>query len=195
MDLFAVVLAQLFFLLLAPRPNWFFDITRWVLAADHKANLAGRIGRYGRVCVLGDGEDFFACLFQLRDEAQMQPLVLSYNRMKKSVRRLYDAHGAVTSCVQWETEVSVDCSTGIKVKEGLTTLRGDHTTFFQRCIQQLKIRFLEQGLCRSFRVGGIGNDDIEFILFVFEEFEAVADVNFDGRVLEANRHARKVFLG
>lgn len=96
-NLFAIVLAQLFFLLLAPCPNRLFDITRGVLATDHKANLARRVGRNGRICILGDGEDFFACLFQLRDEAQVEPLVLSCSRMKKSVRRLYDAHRAVTS--------------------------------------------------------------------------------------------------
>jgi hypothetical protein len=39
-DLFAVVLAQLFFLLLAPCPNRLLDITLAVLAAYHKANLA-----------------------------------------------------------------------------------------------------------------------------------------------------------
>ena len=82
MDLFAIVLAQLFFLLRTPCPNWLLDITFGVFAADHKANLARRIGRNGRVCVLGDGKDFFAGFFQLRDEAQVKPLVLGYSRMK-----------------------------------------------------------------------------------------------------------------
>ncbi len=74
-------------------------------------------------------------------------------------------------------------------------MRGDHTTFSQRRIQQLKIWLLEQRLGRSIRVGGIGNDDVELVLLVFEEFEAIANVNFDGGMLEANGHSRKVFLG
>jgi hypothetical protein len=122
MDLFAVVLAQLFFLLWAPCPNWLLDITRGVLAAHHKANLARRIGRNGRVCVLGDGEDFFAGLFELRDEAQVKPLVLSCSRMTSQSDGCTMHTGAVVSCIQREADALVNCLAGIKVREGAYNL-------------------------------------------------------------------------
>jgi len=195
MDLLAIVFAQLFLFLCAPRPNRLPDITVGVLAADHEANLTGRIGRNGRVRILGDGEDFFAGLFQLRDEAEVQPLVLSYSKNTGQLDGC-TMHGAVASCIQREVEVLVwTAQLASGWGEGLTTLRGNHTTFSQSVIQQLKIRFLEERLCGSFRVRGIGNDDIKLVFLVLEEFESIADVHFDGGVLEANRHARQVFLG
>lgn len=77
----------------------------------------------------------------------------------------------------------------------LTTLRGNHTTISQCAIKQFKILLPEQRLCRSLRIAGVRNDDVEFVLPVLEVGEAVADVDFYGGVLEADAHAGEVFLG
>src|SRR4051794_39958131 len=75
-----------------------------------------------------------------------------------------------------------------------TTLGSNNTTLFQGSVEKLKIRFLKQRLCRAFRVAAVGDDDIEFILAVREEFEAVSDMNVDRRVLISDGHAGEVFL-
>jgi hypothetical protein len=76
-----------------------------------------------------------------------------------------------------------------------TTLGSNNTAFTQSAIQQLKVRFLEERLCWSLGVRAVGDDDIEFVLVVGQELEAVADVDFDVGVLEADAHAGEVFLG
>ena len=75
-----------------------------------------------------------------------------------------------------------------------TTLGSNNTTLFQGSVEKLKIRFLKQRLSRAFWVAAVGDDDIEFILAVREEFEAVSDVNVDCGVLISDGHSREVFL-
>lgn len=76
-----------------------------------------------------------------------------------------------------------------------TTLGGDDTPFAQGAVQELKVWLLKKALRGTLGVRAVGNDNIEFILFVREEFEAVADVGLDFGVLEADAHAGQVFLG
>ena len=71
----------------------------------------------------------------------------------------------------------------------------NNTAFAQSAIQQLKIGFLKERLCWTLGVGAVGDDDVEFVLVVGQELEAVADVDFDVGMLEADAHAGKVFLG
>ena len=71
----------------------------------------------------------------------------------------------------------------------------NNTAFTQSAIQQLKIRLLEERLGWSLRVGAVGDDDVEFVLVVCKKLEAVADVDLDVGVLEADAHAGEVFLG
>ncbi len=52
-------------------------------------------------------------------------------------------------------------------------------------MQQLEVGFLEEALGGPLGVGRVGDDDVEGILVVIEEFEAVADVDFDLGVGEA----------
>lgn len=77
-NLFAVVSAQLLFLLLRPGSHWLLDIALSVLAANHEADLSRRIGWDGGVCVLGDGKDLLAVFLELGDELEVEPLVLSW---------------------------------------------------------------------------------------------------------------------
>lgn len=71
----------------------------------------------------------------------------------------------------------------------------NNTAFTQSAIQQLEVRLLEERFCGSLRVRAVGDDDVEFVLVVGQELEAVADVDFDVGVLEADAHAGEVFLG
>lgn len=84
---------------------------------------------------------------------------------------------------------------GSGVKRGLTTLRGNDTTFAERAVEELKVRLLEEGLGGAFWVGGVGDDDVELALLVLEELEAVADDGGGLGVLEADRHAGEELLG
>lgn len=58
-----------------PRAEGLLDVAVRILAANHETDLAGRVSRDGSVGVLDDGEDFFAGLFQVGDELEMEPLV------------------------------------------------------------------------------------------------------------------------
>jgi len=76
-DLGVVVAAQAVLLLGAPRAKRDSDVASDLLAADHETDLARRVGRDGRVGVLGHGEDLAAFLLQLSDQGEVEPLVFS----------------------------------------------------------------------------------------------------------------------
>jgi hypothetical protein len=76
MNIRVIILAQLLLLFRSKRANRLLDIAIGILAADHEANLAGRICRDGSVGVFDGGEDFFAVFLELGDQWQMEPLVL-----------------------------------------------------------------------------------------------------------------------
>lgn len=83
----------------------------------------------------------------------------------------------------------------VEFRRGLTTLRGNDTTFAEGAMEQFKVCLLEKGLSRTFRVAGVGDDDVKLALLVLEELEAVANDGGSLRVFEANGHAREVLLG
>lgn len=85
-DLSVVVAALGLFLLGCPLAKRNTDIAVGILAADHEADLARRVGRDGGVGVLGDGEDFLAVFLELGDERQVEPLVLGYRKRNWSVK-------------------------------------------------------------------------------------------------------------
>ena len=76
MNIRVIILAQLLLLFRSKRANRFPDIAIGVLAADHEADLAGRICRDSSVGVFDSGEDFFAVFLELGDQRQVEPLVL-----------------------------------------------------------------------------------------------------------------------
>ena len=78
MDIGIVVSAKTFLVLTGPLAQWFTNVARRVLAADHEADLAGRIGGNRSVSVFGNGEDLLASLLQVPDQREVQPLVLSW---------------------------------------------------------------------------------------------------------------------
>ena len=75
MDFGIIVLAELLLLLRGPAAQGNANIALGILAANHEADLARRIGRYGGVGVFGNREDLLAILLELGDQGQVQPLV------------------------------------------------------------------------------------------------------------------------
>lgn len=71
---------------------------------------------------------------------------------------------------------------------------GDDTALAKGALEQLEVGLLEEGLGGALGVGGVGDDDVEFVLVVVEELEAVADVHLDVGVLVADAHAGQVLL-
>lgn len=75
-DILVVVAAQPLLLLARPGAHGLAHVAARVFAADHEADLAGRIGGNGGVGVLGDGEDLLAGLLEVGDQLEVEPLVL-----------------------------------------------------------------------------------------------------------------------
>lgn len=76
-----------------------------------------------------------------------------------------------------------------------TTLSSDDAPISQGVVQKLEVWLLEQALGRAIWVGRVGDDDVEGVLVVVEELEAVADVHLHLGVLVPLRHAGEVLLG
>jgi hypothetical protein len=62
-------------------------------------------------------------------------------------------------------------------------------------MEKLEVGFLEQALGGALGIGRIGNDDIEAVLVVVEELEAVADVDLGLWVAETLCHLGQELLG
>ena len=70
-----VIPAKLLLLRDLPLAQRHLDVSIFVFAADHEANLAGGVGGDGSVGVFDGGEDFFAGLFEVGDQGEVEPLV------------------------------------------------------------------------------------------------------------------------
>jgi len=77
-DLLAVVLAKLLLFLGRPAAQRLLEVKFGVLAADHEADLAGRVGGDGGVAIFDVGEDLLARLLQVDNEWHVEPLVLGF---------------------------------------------------------------------------------------------------------------------
>ena len=71
---------------------------------------------------------------------------------------------------------------------------GDDAALAQGALEELEVGLLEESLGGALGVGGVGDDDVELVLVVVEELEAVADVHLDLGVLVADAHAGQVLL-
>ncbi len=56
------------------------------------------------------------------------------------------------------------------------------------------MRLLEEGLGGALRVGRVGDDDVEVVLEVVQELEAIANVHLDLGMVEASSHSGEVLL-
>lgn len=71
----------------------------------------------------------------------------------------------------------------------------DDTSLAEGRLQKLEVGLLEEALGRTLGVRAVGDDNVELVLAVLEELEAVTDVGVGVGVLEANGHAGEVLLG
>lgn len=74
-------------------------------------------------------------------------------------------------------------------------MRGDDTTLTEGTAEKLKVRLLEEGGSRAVRVRGVGDDDVELVLVVVQELEAIANVNLDLGVLVDTGKRWEILLG
>jgi len=74
-DPLVIVSVHLLFLFGGYSPKRLGDVPVCVLAANHETNLAGWIGRDGRVGVFRNREDFATRLLKVGNELQVEPLV------------------------------------------------------------------------------------------------------------------------
>ena len=62
-------------------------------------------------------------------------------------------------------------------------------------MKELKVWLLEEGLGWALWVRRVGDDDVESVLEVLQELEAIADVDLDVGVVETSSHVWQVLLG
>jgi hypothetical protein len=74
-------------------------------------------------------------------------------------------------------------------------LGGDDSALAESALEELEVGLLEERLGGALGVGRVGDNDVELVLVVVEELEAVADVDLDVGVLVADAHAGQVLLG
>lgn len=183
-DLLAIVLALLVLLLGCPASQGLLQVGVAILRADHEADLSRGVSGNGSVGVLDGREDSLARLLKVGDDVEVKPLVLSFVTVSKCLQK--------RSTCAWSSP-QLKKKTGLR--RGLTTLGRNDTTLAESTAQQLKVWLLEESLGRALWVGGVGDDDIELVLLVLEELEAIADDGLGLGVVEANGHAGKVLLG
>ena len=76
-----------------------------------------------------------------------------------------------------------------------TTLGGNNAALAEGIVEKLEVGLLEERLGRALWVRRVGDDDVECVLVLVEEGEAVADVDRHLGVFEAGRHVGEVLLG
>lgn len=76
MNRLIIVPTQLILLFRIPAPHGGRDVSVFIFAADHEADLARGVGGDGGVGVFDRREDFFAGFLEVGDEGEVEPLVL-----------------------------------------------------------------------------------------------------------------------
>lgn len=76
MDLGIIVSAKLLFFLRGPAAQRLGKVTLGILAADHEADLARRVGWDGGIGIFNVREDLLAVLLELGDQWKVEPLIL-----------------------------------------------------------------------------------------------------------------------
>lgn len=82
----------------------------------------------------------------------------------------------------------------LEVDPDALSLGGDDTLLGEGLVEQLKVGLLKQGSSRALGVRGVSDDDIKGVLVLSQELEAVANVDLDTGVVEANGHVGEVQL-
>jgi hypothetical protein len=76
-----------------------------------------------------------------------------------------------------------------------TTLGSNNTAIAEGLIEELKVGLLEQRLGGTLGVGRVGDNHVECVLILGQELKAIANVDLDLGVVEANSHIGKILLG
>lgn len=71
----------------------------------------------------------------------------------------------------------------------------DNTAFLESIEEELEVWLLEQSFSWPFWIRRIGDDNVELVLVIIEEFKAISNVDLDLGVLVADGHAWEVLLG
>lgn len=74
-------------------------------------------------------------------------------------------------------------------------MSGNDAALTEGIVKKLEVGLLEQALGRAIGIGGVGDDDVESVLVVVEELEAVTDVDSALGVGEAGGHLGEILLG
>ena len=72
---------------------------------------------------------------------------------------------------------------------------GDDAALAEGIVKELEVGLLEEALSGAIRVRRVGDDDVESVLVVVEELEAVANVDGALGVGQAGGHLGQVLLG
>ncbi|KAH3662402.1 hypothetical protein OGAPHI_005654 [Ogataea philodendri] len=83
----------------------------------------------------------------------------------------------------------------VEVQPDALCLSGDDTFLGESVVKKLEVWFLEQRLCRTFWVRGVGDDHVKTILVVVQELETVSDMDSDLWVGVRFGHLWEVFFG
>jgi hypothetical protein len=93
------------------------------------------------------------------------------------------------------TAVLLETSDERKVEPGALGLSSNDTALTKSVVEELEVALLEESLSGTIRVRGVGDDDVELVLVVVEELEAITNVGLGLGVVEATGHGREVLLG
>jgi hypothetical protein len=93
------------------------------------------------------------------------------------------------------TAVLLETSDERKVEPGALGLSSNDTALTKSIVEELEVALLEESLSGTIRVRGVGDDDVELVLVVVEELEAITNVGLGLGVVEATGHGREVLLG
>lgn len=71
----------------------------------------------------------------------------------------------------------------------------DDTALPEGAVEKFEVGLLEESLSGTLGVGGVSDDNVELVLVVGKELEAITNVDSDLGVVESGGHVGEVLLG
>jgi hypothetical protein len=78
-----------------------------------------------------------------------------------------------------------------KVEPNTFSLSRDGSSSTKGFLEELEVGLLEERVGGTDGIGRVGDDNVEFVLLVVQEFESVADEDGDTRIFKSSGHVRK----
>jgi len=69
------------------------------------------------------------------------------------------------------------------------------STWCEGIVKELEVGPLEKSFCRTYRIRGVGNDNVVGALVISEESKAITNVDRNTRIGKESRHMGKIFFG